>query len=122
MRKYISYRENIRGVVLRILYRCDIPKNTKIGKNVNFAHRGLGTVINEGAVIGNNVSIQHHVTLERGKQGCPVIHDNVTIGAYAFIMGNVEIPENTIIGAGTMILHDVTEPGIYINKRELIKI
>lgn len=60
--------------------------------------------------------------MARGKQGCPVIHDNVTIGAYAFIMGKVEIPENTIIGAGTMILHDVKEPGVYINKRELIKI
>lgn len=108
--------------LLRILYGCDIPQNTKIGKNVNFGHRGLGTVINEGAVIGNNVSIQHHVTLARGKEGCPVIHDNVTIGAYAFIMGNVEIPPNTVIGAGTMILHDIKEPGVYINHRELKKL
>lgn len=37
-------------------------------------------------------------------------------------MGNVNIPENTIIGAGTMILHDINESGTYINKRELVKI
>lgn len=124
LKKYIRCQENTRGgcFILRVLYGCDIPKNTKIGKNVFFGHRGLGTVINEGSVIGNNVSIQHHVTLARGKNGCPVIHDNVTIGAYAFIMGNVNIPENTIIGAGTMILHDINESGTYINKHELVKI
>lgn len=107
--------------LLRLLFGCDIPREAAIGNNVNFAHRGLGTVVNAGVVIEDGVSIQHHVTLARGKNGCPVIHKNVTIGAYAFIMGNVEIPENTVIGAGTMILHDIEEPGVYINQRILKK-
>lgn len=114
----------IRGgsLLLKILFSCDIPKEAKIGKNVNFAHSGLGVVINAGSIIEDNVSIQHHVTLARGKNGCPIIHKNVKIGAYAFIMGNVEIPENTIIGAGTMVLKDIDKEGVYINKRELKKL
>lgn len=116
-----KFSRKIRGgsFLLRILYSCDIPKEAKIGKNVYFAHRGLGVVINAGSIIGDNVSIQHHVTLARGKNGCPIIHKNVKIGAYAFIMGNVEIHENTVIGAGTMVLQDIDKPGIYVNQRNL---
>lgn len=34
-------------------------------------------------------------------------------------MGNVEIHENTVIGAGTMVLQDIDKPGIYVNQRNL---
>lgn len=37
----------------------------------------------------------------------PIIHKNVFIGAYAMIIGKVEIGENSVIGAGTVIFHDV---------------
>lgn len=59
------------------------------------------------------------MTLARGKNGCPIIHKNVTIGAYTFIIGNVKIHENTVIGARTMVLQDIDKPDICVNQRNL---
>lgn len=65
----------------------------------------------ETAVIGNNVSILHHVTLGgSGKSGGdrhPKIGDGVLIGAGATILGNVKIGEGAKIGAGAVVLMDV---------------
>ncbi|KAF6164713.1 hypothetical protein GIB67_040965 [Kingdonia uniflora] len=65
----------------------------------------------ETAVIGNNVSILHHVTLGgTGKAGGdrhPKIGDGVLIGAGATILGNIKIGEGAKIGAGSVVLIDV---------------
>ncbi|KAM2420003.1 hypothetical protein EV1_026233 [Malus domestica] len=70
-------------------------------KGVLFDH-ATGVVVGETAVIGNNVSILHHVTLGgTGKAGGdrhPKIGDGVLIGANATILGNVKIWEGAMIG------------------------
>ncbi|XLS58907.1 hypothetical protein HN51_008662 [Arachis hypogaea] len=62
-------------------------------------------------VIGNNVSILHHVTLDSttkiGEDRHPKISDGVLIGAGATILGNVKIGEGAKIGAGSVVLIDV---------------
>lgn len=62
-------------------------------------------------MIGNNVSILHHVTLggtgNFGGDRHPKICDGVLIGAGATILGNVKIGEGTKIGARSMVLRDV---------------
>lgn len=110
--------------LLRILYSCDIPRKASIGKNVVFGHRGLGVVINPKSVIEDGVTIQHHVTLARRTEsgGAPIIHKNAHIGAYAMILGDVEIGENAVIGAGTLVVHDVEANSTYVNKRTLDKL
>nr|GEY59301.1 serine acetyltransferase 5-like [Tanacetum cinerariifolium] len=64
-----------------------------------------GVVIGETAVVGNNVSILHQVTLGgTGKVGGdrhPKIGDGVLIGAGATVLGNVKIGEGAKIGAGS---------------------
>uniref|UniRef100_A0A2N9G4U1 serine O-acetyltransferase n=1 Tax=Fagus sylvatica TaxID=28930 RepID=A0A2N9G4U1_FAGSY len=79
----------------------------KIGKGILFDH-ATGVVVGETAVIGNNVSILHHVTLGgTGKVGGdrhPKIGDGVLIGAGATILGNVKIGEGAKIGAGSVVL------------------
>ncbi|KAK3002854.1 hypothetical protein RJ639_018120 [Escallonia herrerae] len=68
-------------------------------------------VIGETAVVGNNVSILHHVTLGgTGKMGGdrhPKIGDGVLIGVGATILGNVKIGEGAKVGAGSVVLIDV---------------
>ena len=68
-------------------------------------------VIGETAVIGDNVSILHHVTLGgTGKDvgdRHPKIGDGVLIGAGATILGNVRIGVGAKIGAGSLVLIDV---------------
>ena len=111
------------GLLLRIIYSFECDKKAVIGKNVKFLHRGLGTVISARAIIGNNTQIQHHVTL--GVRHCDDrirIGENVYIGAYAQILGNVTIGDNAVIGAGAMVFHDIEPNATYITKYELTRI
>ncbi|XP_016469244.2 serine acetyltransferase 5 [Nicotiana tabacum] len=92
------------------VFAVDIHPAAKIGKGILFDH-ATGVVVGETAVIGNNVSILHHVTLGgTGKIGGdrhPKIGDGVLIGAGATILGNVRIGEGAKIGAGSVVLIDV---------------
>lgn len=92
------------------VFAVDIHPAAKIGKGILFDH-ATGVVIGETAVIGNNVSILHHVTLGGTGKACgdrhPKIGDGVLIGAGATILGNVKIGEGAKIGAGSVVLIDV---------------
>ena len=70
-----------------------------------------GFVAGETAVLGNNISILHGVTLGgSGKESGdrhPKIGDGVMIGANASILGNIRIGVNAKIGAGSVVVADV---------------
>ncbi|XP_076905663.1 serine acetyltransferase 5 [Bidens hawaiensis] len=92
------------------VFAVDIHPGAKLGKGILFDH-ATGVVVGETAVIGNNVSILHHVTLGgTGKAGGdrhPKIGDGVLIGAGATILGNVKIGAGAKIGAGSVVLINV---------------
>ena len=92
------------------LFQVDIHPAAKIGKGV-FIDHATGIVVGETAVIGDNVSILHNVTLGgTGKEGGdrhPKIGDGVLIGAGAKVLGNIRIGENARIAAGSLVLKDV---------------
>ncbi|HHT38729.1 MAG TPA: serine O-acetyltransferase [Mollicutes bacterium] len=88
----------------------EIHPGATIGENL-FIDHGMGVVIGETAVIGNNVTIFYGVTLggtgkEKGKRH-PTIEDNVIIGTGAKILGNITIGSNSKIGANAVVLNDV---------------
>ena len=88
----------------------EIHPGAKIGKRL-FIDHGFGVVIGETAIIGDNVTIYHGVTLggtgkEKGKRH-PTIENNVMIGASAKVLGNIIIGENSKIGAGAIVLNDI---------------
>ena len=112
------------GKLLKFLYKCDIPRTTKIGKGTSFGHNGLGIVIHPRTIIEDNVFIQHHVAIGvRWKgDGCPIIKSGASIGAYAIILGPVTIGKNATIGAGTLVTHDVPQNvDLHESKRECNK-
>ena len=78
------------------VFAVDIHPAAKIGKGILFDH-ATGVVIGETAVVGNNVSILHHVTLGgTGKASGdrhPKIGDGVLIGAGATILGKEQRSE-----------------------------
>ena len=79
-----NWSRKLKGGVflLRVLYGFECPRKAKIGENVNFEHRGLGTVISSNAIIEDNVTIQHHVTLGiRHANDRIIIRENCFIGA-----------------------------------------
>ncbi|HGH1668080.1 serine O-acetyltransferase [Clostridium perfringens] len=94
---------------IRHYFYCDIKCTTRISDSVFFAHNGLGTVVNDEAVIGNNVIVQHHVTIGKKNsiENAPIIRDGVYIGTGAIIIGNIEVGENSCIAAGSVVLSDV---------------
>lgn len=92
------------------VFNVDIHPGARIGKGILLDH-ATGIVIGETAVVGNNVSILHQVTLGgTGKvegDRHPKVGDGVLIGAAASILGNIIIGEGAKIGAGSLVLINV---------------
>lgn len=91
-------------------FAVDIHPGAKIGRGILLDH-ATGVVIGETAVIGNNVSILHNVTLGGTGKACgdrhPKIGHGVLIGAGTCILGNIRIGDGAKIGAGSVVLKDV---------------
>ena len=88
----------------------EIHPGATIGKRLMIDH-GMGIVIGETAVIGNDCVIYHQVTLGgTGKEKLkrhPTIGNNVLIGAGAKLLGPINIGDNVKIGAGSVVLKSV---------------
>lgn len=88
----------------------EIHPGAVIGENL-FIDHGNGVIIGETAVVGNNVTLYQGVTLggtgkEHGKRH-PTIGDNVMISAGAKILGSFKVGENSKIGAGSVVIEEV---------------
>ena len=94
----------------RFFTGIEIHPGATIGKRLMIDH-GMGIVIGETAVIGNDCVIYHQVTLGgTGKEKLkrhPTIGNNVLIGAGAKLLGPINIGDNVIIGAGSVVLKSV---------------
>ena len=96
--------------VSRLLTLIEIHPGATIGKRC-FIDHGVGVVIGETAVIGDDVTIYQGVTLggtgaERGKRH-PTIGNGVVIGAESIILGNIKIGDNARVGAGAVVTKSV---------------
>ncbi len=94
----------------RFLTGIEIHPGAKLGSGV-FIDHGMGVIIGETAVVGNNVLLYQGVTLggtglEKGKRH-PTIGDNVVIGAGAKVLGNITVGDNSYIGANAVVVKDV---------------
>ncbi len=92
------------------VFGIDIHPAARIGKGILIDH-GTGVVIGETAVVGDNVSMLHEVTLggtgkETGDRH-PKVGHGVLLGAGAKVLGNVRIGDGAKIGAGSVVLNDV---------------
>lgn len=110
--------------VVRCLLNIEIHPGAKIGKYF-FIDHGTGTVIGETAIIGDNVTMYHGVTLggrgtEHGKRH-PTILNNVYIGAGATVLGNITIGNDVKIGANATVLEDVPDGATIIGLKGTIK-
>ncbi|HHU74360.1 MAG TPA: serine O-acetyltransferase [Clostridiales bacterium] len=88
----------------------EIHPGATIGKGL-FIDHGIGVVIGETTIIGDNVTLYQGVTLggtgkEHGKRH-PTIGNNVLISAGAKVLGSFTIGENSKIGAGSVVLTEV---------------
>jgi len=103
--------------ISRFLTGIEIHPAVKIGKNF-FIDHGMGIVIGETTVIGDNVSIYQGVTLggtkwEKRKRH-PSISDNVVIGAGAKVLGPITVGKNSKIGANSVVTRNVPSNTIVV--------
>ena len=90
---------------LENLYINMPPEN--IGGGLYFQH-GFATIV-AAKQIGENCSINQQVTIGYNGKNAPVIKDGVTICAGAIVVGNVTLGNNSIVGAGAVVTHDVDD-------------
>jgi serine O-acetyltransferase len=88
----------------------EIHPAARIGRRV-FIDHGMGTVIGETAVVGDDCLLYHGVTLggtgkERGKRH-PTLEEGVVVGAGAAVLGNITLGRNAKVGAGSVVIQDV---------------
>lgn len=92
------------------VFQTDINPAARIGKGI-FIDHATGVVIGETAVVEDNVSLLHAVTLGgTGKEGGdrhPKIRHGVLIGAGAKILGNIEVGHCARVAAGSVLLTSV---------------
>ena len=98
--------------VARFLTGIEIHPGAEIGRRL-FIDHGLGVVIGETSVLGDDITLYQGVTLGgtgkvRGKRH-PTIEDGVVVGDGAKILGNITVGKNCRIGAGSVVLRDVPE-------------
>lgn len=92
------------------LFQIDIHPAARIGKGIFFDH-GTGIVIGETAVVGDDVSMLHGVTLggtgaQRGDRH-PKIGNSVLLGAGAKVLGNITVGDHAKIASGSVVLKPV---------------
>jgi serine O-acetyltransferase len=115
----LAHRMHARGFVFlaralaqkaRFFTGVEIHPGARIGRRF-FIDHGMGIIIGETAVVGDDVLLYQGVTLggtgnESGKRH-PTLGDRVVVGAGAKILGNITIGADTRIGANSVVLHNV---------------
>ena len=110
--------------ITRFRTGIEIHPGAKIGKRL-FIDHGMGVVIGETTIIGDDVTIYHGVTLggrglEKTKRH-PTIGNNVIIGAHAQVLGNITIGNNVSIGANATVVNDVLSNSVVVGPKGEIK-
>jgi serine O-acetyltransferase len=93
--------------ISRFLTGIEIHPGATLGERV-FIDHGMGVVIGETAIVGDNVTIYQGVTLggtslQKVKRH-PTLGNHVVVGVGAKVIGNITIGENTRIGAGSVVI------------------
>ena len=104
---------------IRFFTGVEIHPGATIGKNL-FIDHGMGVVIGETSIIGDNVTIYHAVTLggispsidsdsQRNEKRHPTIGSDVVIGSGAQIIGPISVGKGARIAANAVVVNDVED-------------
>lgn len=128
---HIPFIPRLISQIARFFTGIEIHPGATIGERF-FIDHGMGVVIGETTIIGDNVLVYQGVTLggtgkDHGKRH-PTIGNFVTIGAGAKVLGNITIEDNSNIGAGSVVIDNVPEhstvvgiPGRIVQQRFFIQ-
>ncbi len=102
----------ITSQIARTITGIEIHPGATIGRRF-FIDHGMGVVVGETTVIGDDVILYQGVTLggtgkERGKRH-PTLGNHVVVGTGAKVLGNISLGNNVKIGAGSVVVHSVPD-------------
>lgn len=91
------------------LHNSVIPGTCEIGNGTQLSYGGIGVVIHAESKIGKECMLGQGITIGRylGKEGVPIIEDNVYISAGARVIGNIRIGHDSIIGPNCVVVRDI---------------
>ncbi len=106
----VPYLPRFISQAMRFFTGIEIHPGARIGRGL-FMDHGMGIVIGETSVVGNNVLLYQGVALggtgkEKGKRH-PTIGNNVVVGGGAKVLGNIIVGDNSYIGANAVVVKDV---------------
>ncbi len=106
----VPFLPRVISQVTRFLTGIEIHPGAQIGKGL-FIDHGMGVVVGETSVIGDDVTLFQGVTLggtgkEMGKRH-PTLGNNIVVGTGAKILGNIQVGDNSYIGANAVVIKDV---------------
>ena len=112
IRKPWGLLHKLGSVWAELAFGISIGINAKIGRRFTIEHLG-GIVVNNDAVIGDDVIIRQGVTLGNRRlsapNDAPIVGSRVNIGAGAKILGAVRIGNDVAVGANAVVLCDVPD-------------
>lgn len=92
------------------VFHVDIHPAARLGRGILVDH-ATGVVIGETAVVGDNVSILHHVTLGGSGTGKGIRHPQIghgcLLGAGVCVLGPVKVGDGAKVGAGSVVVQDI---------------
>ena len=105
------------SAIARWLTGIEIHPGAKIGRRF-FIDHGMGVVIGETAIIGDDVLMYHQVTLGGRARGRfkrhPTIGNRVLIGAGAKVIGDITVGDDAKIGANALVVKDVAAGAVVV--------
>jgi len=97
-------------ILIEWMLSVEISFKTQIGKGLKFDHC-IGTIVNGNVSIGDYCLLRHCTTIGIRKGSIvpdvPTIGNHVSIGSNCVLIGKITIGDNSIIGAGSVVLNDV---------------
>ena len=94
-----------------VVMEMSLDPQATIGGGLYIAHIG-GVHINPQAIVGSNCDLTHHVTIgasAMGRQGSPVVGNNVYIGTGATLVGKIKIGNGAKIAANTLVITNIPD-------------
>jgi serine O-acetyltransferase len=94
--------------IIEIITGVSIPKSAEIGGGLRIYHFG-NIFVHKSTKIGKNCVLRQGITLGNryNDDASPTLLDNVELGAYAQVLGNITLGDGCIVGAMAVVLHDV---------------
>ena len=93
--------------VQTVVFGIELGNEITLGRGVFFVHP-IGIVVGGDARVGDRVRFMGSNTVGTARDdGCPVIEDDVVLGAGARVLGPVRVGRNAVIGANAVVLTDI---------------